>query len=99
MALVSDTDWQIPLIQAKEQEFQDQLNSLDATQAGILQGMKTTILDPQGQRSFLIPKSGLMDQDNFPLFMCWYLENQVGTTMLPVFYINRTPGFVELYLI
>jgi hypothetical protein len=72
-----------------------QLNSLDAEYQANLQFLVQQALDPRGMRTFSIPKQNIMSENDFPLFLTWYLQDN-GVNLMPFFYMNLYP---DIYLL
>lgn len=71
------------------------LAELTPEQLGQLQFIVAQVKDPQGMRTFQIPKSGLMSVDDFPYFMCLYFEDQ-GIGDVPNVFDMRDENLVVL---
>ena len=70
-------------------QMQNDYEELDDIQKGQLQYLINQVKEPSGMRSFVIPRSGLMDSYKFPYFMSLFLEWE-SVELQPVFDMRNT---------
>jgi hypothetical protein len=73
---MSEQDPLLLLLQQNELRYQQMLSQLTEEQLGQLQFLVAQVKDPQGLRTFVIPKINLMSSEDFPFFMTRYLYDQ-----------------------
>jgi hypothetical protein len=64
------------MMQQLELKYQQMLSQLNEEQLGHMQFMVDQVKDPEGMRTFVIPKINLMSSEDFPFFMTRYLYDQ-----------------------
>lgn len=85
------------VVQAMKAELQNQLEALDPTQLENLQGLLICATEPEAPKKVTFPRNMVMDDNLFPQFMTWYLEEN-GVTLRPVFDM-RDPVMITISFI
>jgi len=85
------------VIQAMKEELKGQLEALDSDQLENLQGLLICATVPEAPKKVTFPRNMVMDDNLFPQFMTWYLEEN-GVTLKPVFDM-RDPNFIVMEFI
>lgn len=85
------------MIQALKAEMQSQLEALDSTQLENLQGLLICATVPEAPKTVTFPRNMVMDDNLFPQFMTWYLEEN-NVTLRTIFDM-RDPVMITISFI